>query len=167
MAEELPAGLPPKREVDHRIELTEGSHDPPHRPCYRMSPLELQESRRQVEDYLLKGYIQPSVSPYGAPILFARKKNGKLRMCIDYQALNGITKRNSFPIPRSNELLDSLQGTGYFSKLDLASGYHQIRIAKQDVPKIVFNTRYGHYEWLVMSFGLTNAPATFQGLISE
>lgn len=163
----LPPGLPPKRSIDHKIELLPGADMPPHRACYRMSPLELEESRNQVEDYLARGYIRPSLSPYGAPILFARKKNGKLRMCIDYRALNSLTRKNSFPLPRIDELLENLAGAYYFSKLDLASGYHQIRIAEDDIPKTAFNTRYGHYEWLVMSFGLTNAPATFQNLMND
>lgn len=123
-----------------------------------MSPFELEESRVQVEDYLARGYIRPSISPYGAPILFARKKNGKLRICIDYRALNSLTRKNSFPLPRIDELLENPAGACYFSKLDLASGYHQIQIVEEDVPKTAFNTQYGHYEWLVMSFGLTNAP---------
>lgn len=167
LVEELPTGLPPGWAIDHRIELTEGNHQPPHKPCYKMSPLELQEAHRQVEEYLQKGYIRPSVSPYGAPILFIRKKNGKLRMYIDYRALNNITKRNNFPIPQIDELLENLRGARYFSKLDLASGYHQTRIMEADIPKTALNTRYGHYEWLVMCFGLTNVPSMFQGLMNE
>lgn len=132
-----------------------------------MSPLEVQEARKQVEEYVQKGYIHPSDSPNGAAILFACKKNGKLRMCIDYQALNNINRRNSYPLPRIDKLLESLQGASYFSKLDLASGYHQIQIAEVDISKTVFNTRYGHYKWVVMSFGLTNAPATFQNLMND
>lgn len=119
---------------------------PPHRPCYRLSSPEFLEARTQVEDYLAKGYIRPSVSPYGAPILFARKKNSKLRMCIDYRALNTLTRKNNFPLPCIDELLDSLWGARYFSKLDLASGYQQICRAESDIPKTAFNTRYGHYE---------------------
>lgn len=114
-----------------------------------------------------RGYIWPSQSSYGAPILFARKKNGKLRMCTDYRALNSITRRNNFPLPRIDELLEHLAGARYFTKLDLASGYHQIRVADEDIAKTAFTTRYGHYEWLVMSFGLTNAFATFQTLMNQ
>lgn len=108
----------PRRAVDHKIELLDETARPPHRPCYRMSPPELEESRRQVEEYLAIGYICPSQSPYGVPILFARKKNGKLRMCIDYRALNTLTRRNSFPLPRIDELLENLavSGTGFFQQ---------------------------------------------------
>lgn len=106
-----------------------------------MSPAELEEARRQIEDYLAKGYIRPSVSPYGAPILFARRKDGKLRMCTDYRNLNSIIKKNSYTLSRIDELLECLSGAKYFSKLDLASGYHQIRVAEEDVPKIAFTSK--------------------------
>lgn len=162
-----PPGLPPARASDHRIELVPGDHHPPHRPTYRMSPAELQEAQKQIEELLNRGYIFPSCSPYGAPILFARKKDDRLRMCIDYRGLNNITKRNSFPIPRIDELLKGLTSAKFFSKLDLAAGYHQVRVKEEDIKKTAFNTRYSHFEWIVMSFGMTNVPATFQSLMNK
>ena len=156
----LPAGLPPARKVDHAIKLEPGA-EPAWRPTYRMSPLELQEVKKQLDDLLAKGWIQPSVSPYGAPILFVRKKEGSLRMCVDYRALNKQTIKNRYPLPRTDELLDQLHGAAVFSKIDLQSGYHQVRVAEDDVYKTAFRTRYGHFEFKVLPFGLTNAPATF------
>jgi hypothetical protein len=164
--EELPPGLPPKREVDHKIELHAGK-TPPSRPLYRMSPTELLELKAQLQELIRCGFIQPSKSPFGAPILFVKKKDGSMRMCVDYRALNEITIKNSYPLPRVDELFDRLQGAKYFSKIDLRSGYHQIRIASEDVPKTAFRTRYGHFEFLVLPFGLTNAPATFMHLMHE
>lgn len=164
--EELPPGLPPSREVDHRIELLPGSV-PPSRPTYRLSASELIELKKQLEELTKAGFIQPSKSPFGAPILFVKKKDGTMRMCIDYRALNNITIKNSYPLPRVDELFDRLQGAKYFSKIDLRSGYHQIRIQPEDVPKTAFRTRYGHYEFLVLPFGLTNAPGTFMHLMHQ
>lgn len=164
--DKLPKHLPPKRDVDHKIEL-EPNSKPPFMAVYKMSPLELEEVKRQLTQLLEMDFVQPSKSPYGAPILFVRKKNGKLRMCIDYRALNKITVKNRYPLPRIDELLDQLQGAKYFSKLDLQSGYWQIRIAEEDIPKTAFRTRYGHFEWKVLPFGLTNAPATFQALMNN
>lgn len=164
--EKLPEGLPPKRSVDHKIELEPGAK-PPYLPIYHMSPLELEELNRQLTELIEKGYIQPSKSPYGSPVLFVPKKNGKLRFCVDYRALNKLTVKNRYPLPRIDELLDRLQGAAYFSKIDLQSGYWQIRIAEEDVHKTAFRTRYGHFEWKVLPFGLTNAPATFQGLMND
>ena len=162
----LPAGLPPSREVDHAIELELGA-PPPSRPTYRMSFLELEELEKQLKEYSDNGWIRPSQSPYGAPILFVKKKDGSTRMCTDYRALNKITKKNVYPLPRIDELLDRLQGAKFFTKIDLRQGYHQIRIKDADVEKTAFRTRYGHYEYLVLPFGLTNAPATFMGLMNE
>ena len=162
----LPPGLPPAREVDHAIELEPGA-PPPSRPTYRMSFQELEELERQLKEYTDNGWIRPSMSPYGAPILFVKKKDGTIRMCTDYRALNKITKKNVYPLPRIDELLDRLQGARFFTKIDLRQGYHQIRIKEADVEKTAFRTRYGHYEYTVLPFGLTNAPATFMGLMNE
>jgi hypothetical protein len=162
----MPKGLPPKRWVDHKIELEAGSK-PLFGPIYQMSPLELDEAKKQLTDLLERGLIQPSKSPHGAPILLVCKANGKLRMCVDYRALNKLTVKNRSPLPRIDELLDRLHGASVFTKLDLQSGYWQIRIAEEDIPKTAFRTRYGQYEWRVMPFGLTNAPATFQTLMND
>ena len=164
--EALPPGLPPPREVDHAIELEPGAL-PPSRPTYRMSFQELEELEKQLKEYADNGWIRPSQSPYGAPILFVKKKDGSTRMCTDYRALNKITKKNVYPLPRIDELLDRLQGAKFFTKIDLRQGYHQIRIKEADVEKTAFRTRYGHYEYTVLPFGLTNAPATFMGLMNE
>jgi hypothetical protein len=163
---DLPAALPPRREVDHRIELLPGS-TPPSRPTFRLRPTEQDELKKQLTDLLDHGFIQPSKSPFGAPVLFVKKKGGDLRMCVDYRALNKITIKNKYPLPRTDELLDRLHGAKCFSKLDLRSGYHQLRIHPDDVSKTAFRTRYGHYEFLVLPFGLTNAPATFMHLMQQ
>jgi hypothetical protein len=163
---DLPSGLPPKRDIDHRIDLVPGQA-PPSRPTYRMSQPEMDELKKQLTDLMDKGYVQESKSPYGAPVLFVKKKDGTMRMCVDYRALNKITIKNKYPLPRIDELLDRLLGAKYFSKIDLRSGYWQVRIADQDVHKTAFRTRYGHYEFLVMPFGLTNAPATFMHLMQQ
>ncbi|KAJ8770542.1 hypothetical protein K2173_018033 [Erythroxylum novogranatense] len=133
-------------------------------PPYRMAPAELKE---QLEELLEKGYIRPSSSPWGAPILFVKKKDGSLRMCVDYRKLNQVTVKNKYPLPHIDDLFDQLQGTRVFSKIDLRSGYHQLRIKESDVPKSAFRTRYGHFEFLVMPFGLTNAPTTFMDLMNR
>ena len=164
--EELPKCLPPKRDVDHRIELEQGTI-PPYKGIYRMSPAELDEMRKQLDDLLSAGFIQPSRSPFGAPVLFVKKKDGSMRMCIDYRALNAVTVKNRYALPRVDELLDRLRGAKYFSKLDLRSGYHQVRIRAEDISKTAFRTRYGHFEFLVLPFGLTNAPATFMHLMNS
>src|SRR3954470_15294793 len=158
--------LPPHRNVDHRIELVPGA-EPPHKRIYQLSQVELEVLKNTIRELLEKGYIRPSKSPYGAPILFVQKKDGTLRLCIDYRALNKLTIKNRYPLPRIDEMLDRVTGAKVFSKFDLASGYYQIRIADEDIPKTAFNTRYGHYEFLVMPFGLTNAPATFQTLMND
>ena len=160
-----PPGLPPPRDVGHTIPLEPG-HAPPWRPLYRLSPNEKEEAERQVKEYLEKGWIRPSKSPYGAPILFVKKKDGTLRMCIDYRAINKITVKNRYPLPRIDDLFDKLQGAQYFSSFDLSQGYHQIRMTDEDIPKTAFNTPQGHFEFLVLSFGLTNAPATFQTVMN-
>src|SRR3981081_3153056 len=164
--EELPSGLPPSRDIDHRIDLVPGQASPS-RPTYRMSQPEMDELKKQLTELMDKGYVQESKSPYGSPVLFVKKKDGSMRLCIDYRALNKITIKNKYPLPRIDELLDRLLGTKYFSKIDLRSGYHQVRIASEDIHKTAFSTRYGHYEFLVMPFGLTNAPATFMNLMQS
>lgn len=164
--DKLPAELPPRRDVDHRIELTQTAA-PGSRPIYRMSPAELDELKTQLKELIDAGFIQPSKSPYGAPVLFVKKKDGTMRMCVDYRDLNRITIKNKYPLPRVEELFDRLRGAKYFSKIDLRSGYHQVRIHPDDVHKTAFRTRYGHFEFLVLPFGLTNAPATFMHLMQS
>ena len=122
-----------------------------------MEPTELKELKAQLEELLSKGFIRPSTSPWGAPFLFVKKKDGSLRLCIDYRQLNRVTIRNLYPLPCIDELFDQLQGSRVYSKIDLRSGYHQLKIRENDVSKTAFRTRYGHYEFLVMPFGLTNA----------
>ncbi|KAL0544440.1 hypothetical protein IC582_019555 [Cucumis melo] len=163
--EELP-GLPPHREVEFAIELEPGTV-PISRAPYRMAPAELKELKVQLQELLDKGFIRPSVSPWGAPVLFVKKKDGSMRLCIDYRELNKVTVKNRYPLPRIDDLFDQLQGATVFSKIDLRSGYHQLRIKDEDVPKTAFRSRYGHYEFIVMSFGLTNAPALFMDLMNR
>ncbi|KAL0560141.1 hypothetical protein IC582_000535 [Cucumis melo] len=163
--EELP-GLPPHREVEFAIELEPGTV-PISRAPYRMAPAELKELKVQLQELLDKGFIRPSVSPWGAPVLFVKKKDGSMRLCIDYRELNKVTVKNRYPLPRIDDLFDQLQGATVFSKIDLRSGYHQLRIKDGDVPKTAFRSRYGHYEFIVMSFGLTNAPAVFMDLMNR
>uniref|UniRef100_A0A2N9F277 Integrase catalytic domain-containing protein n=1 Tax=Fagus sylvatica TaxID=28930 RepID=A0A2N9F277_FAGSY len=134
---------------------------------YRMAPAELKELKEQLQELLDKGFIRPSVSPWGAPVLFVKKKDGSMRLCIDYREINRVTVRNKYPLPRIDDLFDQLQGAQIFSKIDLRSGYHQLKIKPDDVPKTAFRTRYGHYEFLVMPFGLTNAPAAFMDLMNR
>ncbi|XP_039033835.1 uncharacterized protein LOC120169792 [Hibiscus syriacus] len=166
MPAELPKKLPPKREVDHKIELVPNA-EPLARAPYRMAPPELKEMRRQLKDLLNAGYIRPSKSPYGASVLFQKKHDGSLRMCIDYRVLNKLTVKNKYPIPLIADLFDQLGGARWFTKLDLRSGYYQVKIAEGDEPKIACVTRYGSYEYLVMPFGLTNSPATFCTLMNK
>lgn len=163
---DLPLQLPPDREVDHHIDLIPGS-TPPCRPTFRMSPSELDELKKQLDDLLKKGLIRPSKSPYGAPVLLVRKKDGGWRFCIDYRALNAITVKNKYPLPRVDELFDRLQGAKYFSKLDMKTGYWQIKMHEADIEKTAFRSRYGSFEWLVLPMGLTNAPATFMHLMHQ
>ncbi|KAL4017963.1 hypothetical protein IC575_021546 [Cucumis melo] len=164
-SDELP-GLPPPREVDFAIELEPGTA-PISRAPYRMAPAELKELKVQLQELLDKGFIRPSVSPWGAPVLFVKKKDGSMRLCIDYRELNKVTVKNRYPLPRIDDLFDQLQGATVFSKIDLRSGYHQLRIRDGDIPKTAFRSRYGHYEFVVMSFGLTNAPAVFMDLMNR
>lgn len=132
-----------------------------------MSPKELDELRRQLKELLDLGLIRPSSSPWGAPVLYVKKKDGSMRLCIDYRAINAVTRRNTHPLPCIDECLERLGGAKYFSSIDLKSGYHQVRIRAEDVPKTAFNTRYGSFEFLVLPFGLTNAPPTFQRMMNS
>ncbi|KAD4586096.1 hypothetical protein E3N88_23697 [Mikania micrantha] len=163
--EDLP-GLPPKRQVEFQIDLTPGAA-PIAKAPYRLAPTEMQELSNQLQELLDKGFIRPSFSPWGAPVLFVKKKDGSFRMCIDYRELNKVTIKNRYPLPRIDDLFDQLQGSSYYSKIDLRSGYHQLRIQENDIPKTAFRTRYGHYEFLVMPFGLTNTPAVFMDLMNR
>ncbi|GBG74533.1 hypothetical protein CBR_g18943 [Chara braunii] len=162
---ESPTGVV-SRPIQHRIEIEPGSRTPKG-AVYRMSPRELEELRKQLDELLEKGWIRPSSSPFGAPVLFVPKKEGELRMCIDYRGLNAITVKNAEPLPRINDLLDRVQGCKYFSKINLKSGYHQIEVHPDDQYKTAFQTRYWHYEFIVMPFGLTNVPATFQRCMND
>ncbi|KAG8481374.1 hypothetical protein CXB51_026156 [Gossypium anomalum] len=163
--EELP-GLPPNREVEFGIDLLPGTAPVSIAP-YRMAPKELVELKAQIQELLDRGFIRPSISPWGAPVLFVKKKDGTMRMCIDYRQLNKLTIKNKYPLPRIDDLFDQLKGASVFSKIDLRSGYHQLRVKEEDIHKTAFRTRYGHYEFLVMPFGLTNAPAAFMDLMNR
>ncbi|XP_028754094.1 uncharacterized protein LOC114713594 [Neltuma alba] len=160
------SGLPPEREVEFAIDIIPGA-GPISKAPYRMAPNEMVELKKQIEELLEKGFIRPSVSPWGAPVLFVKKKDGSLRLCIDYRELNRVTIKNKYPLPRIDDLLDQLAGSCVFSKIDLRSGYHQLRVKAEDIPKTAFRTRYGHYEFLVMPFGLTNAPAVFMDYMNR
>jgi hypothetical protein len=160
----LPDGLPPDRGDAMKIE-TDPNADPPVRPIIRLSIAELDELKKQLDELLRKGFIKPSTSPYGAPVLFVKKKDGTLRMCVDYRGLNRITRKNRYPLPRIDELIDRLKGARYFSKLDLREGYHQQRVFEPHTHKTAFRCRYGHYEFNVVPFGLTNAPASFSAMM--
>ena len=159
-------GLPPEREVEFTIDLEPGTA-PISKAPYRMTPLEIKELKIQLQELLDKGFIRPSISPWGAPVLFVKKKDGSMRLCIDYRELNKVTVRNKYPLPRIDDLCDQLQGACVFSKIDLRSSYHQLRVRREDVLKTAFRTRYEHYEFLVMPFGLTNESATFMDLMNK
>ena len=161
-SKELP-GLPPPRDVDFRIELHPGT-SPISMTPHRMALIELQELKVQIQELLGKGFIRPSTSPWGAPVLFAKKKDETLRLCIDYRQLNRVTIKNRYPLPRIDDLFDQLRGAQVYSKIDLRTGYHQLRVREADILKTAFRTWYGHFEFTVMPFGLMNAPATFMGL---
>ncbi|KAA3483554.1 DNA/RNA polymerases superfamily protein [Gossypium australe] len=163
--EELP-GLPPVREVEFGIELTLGTAPISISP-YRMAPTELKELKAQLQELTDKGFARSSSSPWGAPMLFVKKKDGSMRLCIDYRQLNKVTIKNNYPLPRIDDLFDQLKGATVFSKIDLRSGYYQLRVKDSDVPKTAFQTRYGHCEFLVMPFGLTNAPAVFMDIMNR
>ena len=158
--------LPPHRPYDHSIPLLPDT-TPPFGPIYSLSELELGALKEYIDSNLAKGYIKPSTSPAGAPILFVKKKDGSLRLCVDYRGLNNITVRNRYPLPLINELLDRLNKAKIFTKIDLRGAYNLVRIAPGEEWKTAFRTRYGHFEYSVMPFGLCNAPASFQHLIND
>ncbi len=165
--DELPAGVPPHRDTEpFRIDLKEGTR-PFGRYGPRMTEENTQAAGKMIRELLAKGFIRPSRSPWGSPMFLVEKPDGGKRMVIDYRALNAATTRNRYPLPRVDELFDQLQGARYFSKLDLRTGYWQIRIAAEDVPKTAFTSRHGHFEWLVLPMGLTNAPAEFMMLMEN
>jgi hypothetical protein len=159
-------GLPSRRNIDFSIELASGAV-PVSRTPYRMSTPELVELKFKLKEMMNKGYIQPSIYPWGAPIMFVKKKDGTLRLCIDYRQLNKVTIKNKYPLPRIDDLFDQVGDASIFSNIDLRSGYHQVLIKGEDIHKNAFRTRYGHYEFVVVSFGLTNAPATFMFLMNN
>ncbi|GKD51357.1 putative reverse transcriptase domain-containing protein [Tanacetum coccineum] len=163
--EDLP-GLPPARPVEFQIDLIPGA-SPIARAPYRLAPSELKELSEQLQELSDKGFIRPSSSPWGAPVLFVKKKDGSFRMCIDYRELNKLAVKNHYPFSRIDNLFDQLYGSSIYSKIDLRSGYHHLRVREQDIPKTAFRTRYGHYEFQVMPFGLTNAPAVFMDLMNR
>ncbi|MCO5552858.1 hypothetical protein L7F22_006376 [Adiantum nelumboides] len=165
--DDIPGELPPKRgDDDLAIELILSS-SLPNKPPYRVSQAQQEEIMRQVNKLVEKGMLRPSSSPLCSPVLIVHRKDGTYRMCVDYRALNKITIKNRFPVPRIEDLFDELQGSTYFSRIDLKSGYHQIRIVNEDILKTAFHTTFGLYEYLVMPFGLTNAPATFNCMMER
>jgi len=153
-------GMPPEREIEFIIDLLPGTTPISKRP-YRIVVNELEELKKQLRELQSKGYIHSSSSPWGASVIFVEKKDGTQRMCVDYRSLNEVTIKNKYPLPRIEDLFDQLKGACVFSKIDLRSGYHQLRIRPNDIPKTAFTTRYRLYEYTMMSFGLTNAPAYF------
>ena len=161
--DELP-GLPPQRVVDFGIELHPGI-SPISMTPHRMAPVELQELRVQLKELLDRRFIRPSTSPWGTPVLFAKKKGKTLRLCIDYRQLNRVTIKNRYPLPRIDDLIDQLRGVQIYFKIDLRTSYHKLKVRETDIPKTAFRTRYGHFEFTVMPFGLTNAPGTFMDLM--
>jgi len=163
--EEVP-GLPPSREVEFSIDRVPGTGLVSMAP-YRMAPAELVELKKQIEDLMEKQFIRPSTSPWGAPVLLVKKKDGSSRLCVDYRQLNKMTIKNMYALPRIDDLMDQLHGSSVFSKIDLRSGYHQILVKVDDVQKTTFRSRYGHYEYVVMPFGVTNAPAMFMDYMNR
>ena len=161
--DELP-GLPPHRDVDFGIELHTGTSTIS-MTLHRMAPAELQELRVQLQELLDKGFIRPSTSPWGSSVLVAKKRGKTLRLCIDYRQLNRVTIKNRYPLPRIDDLFDQLRGARVYSKIDLLTGYHQLRVRDTYILKTAFRTRYGHFEFTMMPFGLTNAPAAFMDLM--
>ncbi|GJZ47548.1 putative reverse transcriptase domain-containing protein [Tanacetum coccineum] len=160
------SGLPPSRQVEFQIDLMPGTA-PVARLPYRLAPSEMKELSEQLQELSDKGFIRSSSLPWGALVLFVKKKDGSFRMCIDYRELNKLTVKNRYPLPRVDDLFDQLQGSNVYSKIDLRSGYHQLRVREVDIPKTAFKTRYGHYEFQVMPFGLTTTPAVFMDLMNR
>ena len=158
--------LPPDRDIEFVIELMPGA-GPVAKSPYRMSADELDELKKQLKKLQEQGFIRPSASPWGSPVLFVDKKDGTKRMCVDYRTLNSMTIKNRYPLPRIDDLLDRLRKAKFFSKIDLRSGYYQMKIRDQDIPQTAFTTRYGLYEFVVVSFGLTNAPAYFMNMMNK
>ena len=163
--EDLPPELPPTRELEHRIDT--GDASPINLNAYPLSPVHLAEQSRQLSQMLTQGIIQESSSPWGFPVLFVKKPGGKWRMCIDYRALNAVTRKNGYPLPRISECCDLIGRAKVLSKLDLTQGYYQVQVAPEDREKTAFNTREGKFEYRAMPFGLANAPATFQTLMNR
>jgi hypothetical protein len=163
--DDLP-GMPPERAIEFEMELQPGTASIAKAP-YKMSPVELKELKIQLQGFLDKGYICPSISPWDCSTLFVEKKDKELRLCVDYRPLNMLTIKNKYPLPHIDILFDQLAGAQVFSKIDLRSGYHQIKIHAKDIPKTTFTTRYGLFKYLVMSFGPTNAPAYFMYLMNS
>ncbi|KAL0285761.1 UNVERIFIED_CONTAM: Retrovirus-related Pol polyprotein from transposon, partial [Sesamum radiatum] len=159
-------GPPSDKEIEFEVNLVPGA-TPVSKTPYRMALAELRELKKQLQELMEKKLIRPIVSPWRAPVLFVKKKDGSLRLCIDYRELNKLTVKNKYPLPRIDELFDQLKGAQVFSIIDLRSGYHQLRIKAEDIAKSAFRTRYGHYEFVVMPFGLTNAPAAFMDLMNR
>ncbi|GKF26538.1 putative reverse transcriptase domain-containing protein, partial [Tanacetum coccineum] len=151
---------------EFQIDLVPGAA-PVARAPYRLAPSKWKDLSTQLQELSDKGFIRPSSSPWGAPILFVKKKDGSFRMCIDYRELNKLTMKNRYPLPRIDYLFDHLQGSSVYSKIELRSGYHQLRVRDEDIPKKTFRTRYGHYKFQVMPFGLTNAPTVFMDLMNR
>jgi hypothetical protein len=156
-------GMPPNREVEFAIDLLPGTAPNSKRP-YRMSVEELKELKKQLTELQEDGYIRPNSSPCGAPVLFVQKKDRSQRMCVDYRSLNDVIMKNKYPLPRIEDLFDQMRGARVFSKIELRPGYHQMKISPSDIPKTILSTQYGLYEFTIMSFGLTNAPAYFMDL---
>nr|GEW96287.1 putative reverse transcriptase domain-containing protein [Tanacetum cinerariifolium] len=159
-------GLPPNRQVEFQIDLIPGAAPVAWAP-YRLAPFEMKELSDQLQELFDKGFIRPSSSPWGAPVLFVKKKDGSFRMCIEYRELNKLIVKNRYSLPRIDDLFDQLRGSSIYSKIDLRSGYHQLIVREEDIPKTAFRIRYGHYEFQVISFGLTNAPAIFVDLMNR
>jgi hypothetical protein len=159
-------GMPPDRDIEFIIELIPGIA-PIAQRAYHMNPQELEELKKQLADMLRKGLIRPSASPWGSPVLFVEKRDGTIRLCVDYRKLNEVTIKKKYPLPKIEDLFDQLNGAKLFSKIDLRTGYHQLKVRESDIPKTAFTTPYGLFEYTIMSFGLTNAPAYFMNLMNK